>query len=232
MAEGGNQKGKGQQLPAFETTVHEWREALDLVWWSPLGQGLNKRWGTKFSEWQWFSVLVPAREKTLRGICELLASQARRPLVAPVKVLGADCAAAAVFAAIRSLLDQAGAPADICPSTPLEPFLRKWPRVFLKEISRLAPGGLPFDVNNTLFHFLTAISSILGILMLLLTEVVGQAWVAIGGVFLFAAGWVAGLVGCRFFPGRLTLGNVKTFRGLTEAIVEQQRRSGFGPEKS
>ena len=232
MPDGEKEDGKGQQLPTFETTIHEWREAMDLVWWSPLGQALNKFWGTKFSEWRWFWVLVPARDRTLRGVCQLLASAARRPLVPPAKVLGRDCESAAVFLAIRSLLVGAGAPPDLRPSTPLEPFLRKWPKIFLKEVSRLAPGGLPFTFKNKYFHILTGLSLILGCLLLLLTASVEEPWVALGGVFLFAAGWVVALVGGTYFPGRLTLENVTTFRGLTEAIIEQQGRYGFGPEKS
>ena len=227
-----SEDGKERRLPTFETTIHEWREALDLVWWSPLGQGLNKFWGTKFSEGRWFSVLVPAREKTLRGVCELLASEARRPRVPPAKVLGRDCESAAVFLAIRSLLVQAGAPPDMRPSTPLEPFLRKWPNVFLKEVSRLAPGGLPFTFKNKFFHALTSLTMILGCLLLFLTGCVEEPWVALGGVLLFVAGWGGGLLGVNWFRGRLTLGNVTTFRGLTQAIIAQQRRSGFGPEKS
>jgi hypothetical protein len=230
LPDGENEAGKDPQLPAFETTIHEWREALDLVWWSPLGQGLNKLWGTKFSERRWFSVLVPAREKTLRGVCELLASEARRPLVPATRLLGRNCESAAVFLAIRSLLVQAGAAPDLRPSTPLQPFLRKWPKVFLQEVSRLAPGGLPFRFENTYLHLLTGLSLILGCLLLLLTALVEEPWLIIGGVFLFAAGWIVGLVGGTYFPGRLILGNVATFRGLTEAIVAQQRRYGFAPK--
>ena len=50
-----------RQLPTFGTTIHEWREALNLLGRRALGRALNECWGTKFSEWRWFSVLVPTR---------------------------------------------------------------------------------------------------------------------------------------------------------------------------
>ena len=41
------------------------------------------------------------------------------------------------------------------------------------------------------------------------------------------AGWIG--AGCSgWFPGQLKLEAVTNFRSLTEAIVEQRRRSGFG----
>ena len=220
-----------RQLPTFATTVHEWREDLDLVGWRPLGKALNEDWGTQFTKCQWFSVLMPAREKTLGGVCELLATQARRRLVPPAKMLGRECPSAGVFLAIRALLIKAGAPPDLRPSTPLGPFLHKWPEVFLQQVSRLAPGGVPFTRKNEAFNTLIALSYILTGLLLLLGLLVKDPWMTCGAVVLYALGWIG--AGCgRWFPGPLKLETVIDFRGLTEAIVEQQFRAGFGPEKS
>jgi hypothetical protein len=50
---------------------------------------------------------------------------------------------------------------------------------------------------------------------------------ASGAVILYGLAWIG--AGCGgWFPGPLKLEAVTNFRGLTEAIVEQQRRSGFG----
>lgn len=216
-----------RQLPTFVTTVHEWREAMDLVGWRPLGQALNEDWETQFTESQWFSVLMPAREKTLRGVCELLATQARRWVLPPAKMLGRECASAGVFLAMRALLVQAGAPRELRPSTPLEPFLQKWPEVFLQQVSRLAPGGLPFTRKNETFNTLIALSYIFSGLLLLPGLLVKDPWMASGAVILYGLAWIG--AGCGgWFPGPLKLEAVTNFRGLTEAIVEQQRRSGFG----
>jgi hypothetical protein len=220
------------RLPTFETTVHEWREAMNLVWWSPLGQALNKSWGTRFSEWQWFSVLVPARDMQLRGVCKLLATKAQRPVVQPVRILGGNCASAGVFLAIRSLLVSVGASPDLRPSTPLKPFLQKWPKVFLKEVSRLVPGGLPFGFAGNRFARGFVWSAILGGLLLAASGILNEPALIIGGVILFAVGWLGGMFGSTWFPAHLTLGNVKTFRGLTEMIVKQQRQVSIGPAKA
>jgi hypothetical protein len=220
-----------RQLPTFASTVHKWRETLDLVGWRPLGRALNEDWGTQFTKRQWFSVLMPAREKTLRGVCELLATQACRRLVPPAKMLGRECPSAGVFLAIRAFLVQAGAPPDLRPSTPLEPFLHKWPEVFLQQVSHLAPGGVPFTRQNEGFNTLIALSYILSGLLLLLGLFAKDPWMTCGAVILYGLGWIgAGCGGC--FPGPLKLEAVNDFRGLTEAIVERQRRSGFGPENS
>lgn len=143
-----------RQVPAFTTTVHQWREAMDLVWWSPLGHALNKQWRIRISEWQWFQALVPARDKTLRDVCNLLATQARRPAFPRSRLLGSPSGLAGVFLAIRCLLEKSGAPPGLRPSSPLAPCLEKWPRVFEEEISRLAPGLLFYHENK----FFTALS--------------------------------------------------------------------------
>ncbi|HEY9172542.1 MAG TPA: hypothetical protein VI136_09690 [Verrucomicrobiae bacterium] len=231
LSEGEEAEAVERQLPSFTTTVHEWREALDLVGWKSLGQALNESWGTQFSRDQWFQVLEPAREKTLRDVCELLATQARRPLVPPARILGCECATAGVFLAIRSLLVQAGASPGLRPSTPLAPFLEQWPEVFQQQISRLAPGGLPLMRKQETLTLIVTLCYVFAALLVLLGLVVGSPWPAIGGAFFYGLGWTA--AGCgRWFADPVTLASVTTFRDLTEAIVEQQSRTGFGPVKS
>ncbi len=231
LSEGEETERVERQLPMFTTTIHEWRESMDLVGWKALGQALNASWGTQFSADQWFNVLEPAREKTIRELCALLATQARRPLVPPARMLGCQCPTAGIFLAIRCLLVQVGAPCDLRPSTPLAPFLQRWPEVFQQRISRLAPGGLLFTYKQETLTLLVILFYILAALLVLLSLVAGSPWPAIGGVFFYGLGWSA--AGCgRWFPGPVTLGSVTTFRGLTEAIIEQQSRTGFGPVKS
>lgn len=216
----------GGSLPGFFTTVHQWREGLGLVGWSRLGYALNKQWGTKISGWRWFQVLVPAREKTLREVCNLLATQARQPVFPRAGFLGCAGQSAGVFLAVRSLLIQAGASRDLRPSTSLEPFLRKWPKVFVKQVSELAPGGLPLAFVNKFFERLAMLSFAAGLLLVLLSALASEPYVVVAGTLLLGAGWLGGLFGPTWFPGRLTLENATTFRGLTEIIVEQRRRCG------
>lgn len=220
-----------RELPTFATTVHDWREAMDLVGWNGLGRALNESWGTHFTPDQWFTVLEPAREKTLRGVCELLATEVRRPLVAPARLMGRQCATAGVFLAIRSLLVQAGAPPNLRPSARLEPFLERWPEVFVQQVSRLSPGGLPFTHEQETLTLLVVLCYILAALLVLVSLIAASPWPAIGGVFLYGLGWIG--AGCgRWFPGSLKLDSAATFRDLTKAIVEQQSRTGFGPVKT
>jgi hypothetical protein len=231
LSEGEEAEAVARQLHVPTTTVHEWREALDLVGWKALGQALNETWGTRFSPDQWFEVLEPAREKTLQGVCDLLATQARRPLVPPARMLGCECATAGVFLAIRSLLVQAGASPGLRPSTPLAPFLENWPEVFQQQISRLAPGGLLFTHKQETLTLVVILCYVFAALLVLLSLVAGSPWPAIGAVFFYGLGWTA--AGCgRWFHDPLTLESATTFRDLTEAIVEQQSRTGFGPVKS
>lgn len=215
-----------RHVPSFATTVHEWREAMDLVWWSPLGNALNKQWGTHFSEIQWCTTLTPAREKTLRDVCNLLATQAKRPEFHPARIMGRTCQAAGVFLAIRSMLKRAGVSPLPRPSTPLEPYLRRYRKFFLQQISPLAPGGLPFTWQKDVFGGVICLGQLVGLLLLGISGFTREPVLTIIGVCVFALAWVIGAIGRAIYPGRVSLGNVKTFRGLTELILKQQRRCG------
>lgn len=192
--------------------------------WTPLGQALNQDWGTKFTRKQWRQVLEPAREKTIQGVCELLATQAQRPLIPPARIFGRECQSAGVFLAIRAVLIERGVPADLRPSSRMEPYLTKWPKVFQDQIDRLAPGGLPYNLANESWPMLTGLICTVGALLLVAGSIVRTPEMTIVGVFLFAGGWLSGLV----YRGPLALENVSTFRDLVEVIVQQQWSSGFG----
>lgn len=61
----------------FDTTVSEWREACDLVGWRQLAGLLNEFWDLDIPLDEWKHVLEPAEKRTLRDVCELLATEAR-----------------------------------------------------------------------------------------------------------------------------------------------------------
>ena len=144
-----------RQMPTFNTTIRQWCDDAMLDEWTPLGTALNQTWGTKFTRKQWRQVLEPAREKTIRGVCELLATQARRPLIPPAIILGRECKSAGVFLAIRSLLIEAGAPARLRPSSSVEPYLKKWPKVFHEKINRSVHGLADNRVGNVIITEIT-----------------------------------------------------------------------------
>ena len=212
-----------QRMPSFHTTIKQWCDDAILDEWVPLNQALNEAWDTKFSRKQWREVLEPACEKTLRGVCELLASQVQRPLLPRAKLLGRNCPTARVFLAIRSMLVKAGAPANIRPSSAIEPYLRKWPKVFQEKVARLSLGGLPFKSKRHAWRTFASAGSLAGVLLLILRPVFKLPEIVIFGVIIFAAGWIAGA--CFRWP--LTLENVNTFRDLAELIVKKQQAYGF-----
>jgi hypothetical protein len=214
-----------KEMPTFSTTIHEWRDVMDLLGWRALGKALDEAWGTEFSREQWRDTLEPAREKTLRGVCELLASQAKRPVAPPVKLLGHDCRAAGIFLAIRSLLIEAGGSSDARPSTALKPFLRRYSGVFLGPVARLAPGGLPFAQANQVAIRLCALSSLMAVLLFVGSSIWKEPGSAIAGVVLFGASWLGGWL----VRGPLKLEHVDTFRGLTELIVKLQKQAHVEP---
>ncbi|HRZ47691.1 MAG TPA: hypothetical protein P5555_21160 [Candidatus Paceibacterota bacterium] len=218
----------GEAPPTFAATVKQWREAMDLVCWSPLGHALNKQWGTSFSQWEWFGVLVPAGEKNLGDVCRLLARQARRPKIPPAKLLGHECPEAGLVLAIRALLVRAGATPRLKPSTSLESYLKRWPKVFLKGICSLAPGGVPFTFEASRFGTVAVVSFILGIVCLAGGAASSEPWGIIVGVLLFALGWFGGFLEGSWIHGPLELDGATTFRDLTQRVFEQQRRCGVG----
>jgi len=215
-----------RQMPTFNTTIRQWCADVILDEWTPLGEALNQTWGINFTRKQWRQVLEPAREKTLRGVCELLAMQAKRPLVSPAKILGHEYQSAGIFLAIRSLLIEAGAPASLRPSSRVESYLNKWPKVFHKKIARLALGGLPYKLANKFWPILAGSTCMIGALLLIAGSISKVPETVIAGVFLFGGGWLGGF----FYRGPLALENVDTFRDLVELIVKKQQFYGFGPE--
>jgi hypothetical protein len=129
---------------SFETTVAEWRSACDLLPWWELAGALSVEWGVPCRREEWKAVLKPAKRRTLRDVCTLLARYAKIPQARPVAVLGSRCDAAGMFLTVRSLLQEAGADmTKIAPSTPLDSYASRYCQVFLGPISRLAPGALP-----------------------------------------------------------------------------------------
>ena len=106
--------------------------------------------------------------------------------------------------------------------------MRKWPKVFQKQIAQLSPGGLPFIHGGRFWSRFTALTFLVGVLLLVIGSIFHLAEVTIVGVVLCGAGWIGGL----FYHGPLTLENVNSFRQLAELIVEKQQRYGFGPRPS
>jgi hypothetical protein len=211
----------------FDTTIAELRAACDLVDWLQVGRALNAQWGFRYSDEEWFFVLEPAKQRTLRGLCEFIARGARRIQIRPLTVLGKPCATAGAFMTIRSLLRDAGANVgEISPSTPLAGYARRYAKTFLGPISRLAPNVIPPVKARAGLWGLHEWCAGLGFLMLLVglpLVVVGVSWfgwIALIGIVLMIANYPVAWITHRFtLPSSVEFGELKTFGDLARVIA-------------
>jgi len=131
----------------FNTTVHDWREARDLMRWRPLSRYLNAEFNLTVSEQQWKAVLTPARKRTLREVCELIAQYCTFTSVTPVRLLGNSCLSASVFITLKKYLARKGVQVDeLKPSTPIAPYLDTDFSAMIEQIGILARGNKVFEV--------------------------------------------------------------------------------------
>jgi len=208
----------------FETTVAEWREACDLLAWRALGRAANKQFQVDFDDKEWRRVLTPPGRRTLRDVCELIASRAiaRRPQ--PVTVLGRRCGEAGAFFGVLRLLRDAGVPtAGIRPSTPIAEYTRRHENVFMEDIRRLAPGYLLRFKKCHPVGICSCLTFALGSLMIMLGGCIGAAATANwGGCFVLLG--LAGLIlSTRILPRAVTLEGLDTFGDVARAVWHSRR---------
>jgi len=222
---------------SFETTTGDWRSACDLVDAKGLGRALNQEFGLNFPDDVWHGVLEPPWERELRGVCELIASQAERPTIKPVTILGSTCLPAGAFLAIRFLLKEAGADVStVAPSTPLANYTRSFLGVFLGPVSRLAPNALPDVRVWTPWYDLSIIGFSFGLLLFggsaMLTALWAKAgWAMAGGAILAVSSWAGTWIAGRYLPpASVEFGTLRTFRDMAECVAEGvQPTSGILP---
>ena len=205
----------------FDTTVAEWRKSSDLPGTKRLGRGLGSFFGMNYNDSEWRSLLDPAKERRLLGVCEAIATKGTRRRVRPVRVLGsADCVPAGAFLAIRSLLVEAGADrSKIKPSTRLDQYCDDYDAIFFDQIAVLAPGSVPcFRKQNS--RDMMAAASIAACFVLFLSTAVALEFVG----FHDAKNWllviwsIVGAIFWEIFEPRRELAGLTTFRDLAIAI--------------
>jgi hypothetical protein len=213
---------------SFQTSVAEWRNACDLVGTKKLAEALNEAWGLAIGPAEWEAVLEPAKTRTLRDVCGLIASHAQRTTVLSAGHFGASSKSAGAFLAIRSLLVRAGAdPSAIRPSLPIAEVVRRFPQVFLGPISRLAPGRLPTVVIKTPAYNAALVTfglAVMGLIGLSLARWFGFAdlypTVAAALAIVAALGYLGTWIAARSVgPSEVRFGTIRTFRDLSEAIA-------------
>ncbi len=214
------------ELLSFDMTVLEWQETCDLVGWRELGRAMNVYWNMSCTDSEWREVLVPGRRQRLRGVCEIIARHGTRPRIRPATIAGSTCDAAGAFLSIRSMLTLVGANGkNIAPSTPLIPYLWRYPQVLACDIRRLAPGRLPIVKTHTPVQDAGIAMALLGMARALLGWWWGVPWATALGVFLLAVGTTIGTVPVGLlFRFRIEFGELKTFRDLAIAVAEGNRK--------
>ncbi len=209
----------------FETTIAEWRLWCDLGEWRQLGRALDAEWKLGLPEAAWRDVLEPARSRTLRDVCSFIAQRAFMPSIEPVNILSSKCLTAGAFLAIRSTLQESGVNVDtVAPSTPLGPYARRHPGVFIGPIARLAPSALPdVKISRPLYEF-SFWGFLFGLVVVFAGSFIGPI-VTGGGVVLAGFSWIGCWISVRFLlPSRVTIGDLQTFGDLARLVAEGARR--------
>ena len=127
-----------------QTSVAEWRRTDDLLDWRELGEALNEGFAVTLTTSEWQNVLVPESEKTLGGVCELMATQAE--MIDFGGSLGADRPASPkeVLGILGKLLARYDVDVrDMDPSRPLMPYLCDCFPKFLLELAQALPHAMP-----------------------------------------------------------------------------------------
>jgi hypothetical protein len=209
----------------FETTIAEWRFWCDLVDWRRLGRALDGEWKLGLPDAAWRAVLEPARSRTLGDLCSFIARAAFMPSIEPVNILTSKCLTAGAFLAIRSTLQESGVNVDsVAPSTPLEPYARRHPGVFIGPIARLAPNALPDVKISRPLYEVSFWTWIFGLLVGLAGSLISPI-VTGGGVCVVGLAWIGAWIDARFFlPSRVTIGDLRTFGDLARLVAEGARR--------
>jgi hypothetical protein len=223
-------------LLSFETTVsefaNEWNDTI-LFWWE-LARPLNEFTGLNLPLNEWKSILSPMRQRTLREVCEFVASRMRtRQTIRPWHHIGGDCLPAGAFLTARSILARCGADArEITPSTPLEPYFHKCGFEWVGELWRLAPGHLPPLAVDRWFP---TCGCLIGLAvsggLILLGSCLGKAGelFQVFGVHFLLITITISLVVHWLSRNRVALGDLHTFRDLAYALAGQQPRRRIQP---
>jgi hypothetical protein len=229
-----------------DTTIADWRAECDLLPWKRLGRGLNTLFQIRLSDKQWKAVLVPARSRTLQGVCELIASEARVPEMRAVTVLGRACRPAGVFLALREGLRLSGIDVTkLRPSTPLAPMLRRHFTEVVSEVMKVAPGALPplrwkWTLADKVFAWIVfwpfvvalaaGIAGSIGLWCLPDGWRVAAAYTAFVGWTVCLIELIPLLLGSLLLPTSLRLGELHDFRDLCYTMLgeEPKRRSTAG----
>jgi len=175
-----------------EMSISEWRWANDLLEWEKLSQFLNQEFRTEISKKDWYNVLEPAKDKTLKDVCGLISLHAQKDTYEPKMIFGQPCLKASVFLTIKKNLKEKGVDiSELRPSSTLSEYMGENFSPILEEITLTGTKSIEaIQTRRKKSGFWNAINI--------------------------------------FDPDRyeILMGEVKTFRDLTEKIVEEKIKKG------
>jgi hypothetical protein len=145
----------------FESNMSDWSDANDLLPWNKLYPVLNKGFNISATEEEWKIVLTPY-DKTLRGVCELIAKHSRQTDIESVKLLGQECLSSAVFLTLKKYLQRHGVNVEnLMPSSLVEEYLDKYYGAMVEQTTIISNGKQVFtnlDVKRKKSGFLNYIN--------------------------------------------------------------------------
>ena len=209
------------EILSFETTIGEWLNSADFLDWRTLSKSLNKFFETDFSNDDWRAVMKPEGKRTLRNVCELIASRATLPVLNEAKFLGGSCKTASAFLALRAKLQSSGIDVStIRPSTRLENFLRLHTSVVGTAIVKLAPGRIRgVKVRNNLARRLFGWICLACLVALVLSGIVSAHFLSAGSSATLIVSLFGMVVASHFPPASVQIEGVETFADLSRMIA-------------
>ena len=215
---------------SFESTIEEWRQACDWLDCKPLGRALNERFGVNFSDNEWHDALEPSNQKTLLGVCELIATQGERFAIKPLNIFGGSCREAGVYIALRSALNKAGVPMEkVKPSSRLEPLLINHWGVISDEVGKIAPGVLPsVEIKGSFFQRLGIGLLFAGPLLAFLDWIWGPTGITLFAIAFGGCGALLLAVSSGMKPKSVSFENLETFGDLCSRVSESTLRNESG----
>ncbi|HEX8523676.1 MAG TPA: hypothetical protein VF669_15580 [Tepidisphaeraceae bacterium] len=212
---------------SFESNVHEARRCLENR--SEFPHLLNNAFALKLSRQEWDKVLKPFKKRTLSDLCDFITPLATRRYIEPVTILGSESRKAGAFLAVREILQNNGVDvSNLRPSSPLEPYLRKFDKNVLPELIQLAPCTLPQIEAQV--GTLGALWLTMGCCALIstLASCVGFKDLAVPFSIVWVSLFLICLIGNGLFPKTPRLGWIRTFRDLSGVLAEEFPTAGPG----
>jgi len=212
----------------IDSTVQDWRLAVDLLEWKELGRYLNIEFQINISDDTWYSILEPANVMTMLEVCDLISNNARFEVISPVKLLGNECISAAIFRFIKTNFAKRGMDTtDLKPSSKIEPYLKKDFGIFLEQINKNFTGVIKeIKTGKTKFDNLNSIAWILGIVTLFISMKWNSIWYIPLSLIMIA--FCTGYLNSKEFEKNdkmMFIPEVDTFRDLINLIITQKYTS-------